>query len=215
MADTGPLAVITNDIGQCTSAHYFVTGTCLNNIEVDLLLQACVIVPNTAAFGYYMRPKFRTLCTPPWVRSAMERYFTFLESQLAEMISTNPRFDSGGPMLRLSAIHSVSKCAFDVFLTETLDDYCEVHPREAEALQWLIIQYPSREYRSDLLRTSVRPAATNLENDLDEVSNKVNARYYDHNGSLYFTFYNVVSKIVTHSFLLVSTRAICLAHLRS
>ncbi len=101
ITDTGPLIIITHDIGQCPSTHYFVTGTCLNDIEVDLLLQACVIVPNNAAFGYYMRPQFRTLCTPPWVRSAMQRYFARIESQLAEMISTNPQFASVGPMLQL------------------------------------------------------------------------------------------------------------------
>ena len=143
---------------------------------MDLLLQACFMIPNSACFGYYARPQFRTLGTPPWVRSAMQRYFSRIKSQLAEMISTNPHFATGGPDLRLSAIHSVNKFAFDAFLTEACDDYCEMHPREAKAWQWLIIQYPSPQYHDFLQRTLVRPAAVNLENDLDEVSNKVNAR---------------------------------------
>ena len=68
VADTDPLNAVNHDIGQCPRTLYFSTGTCLNDIEVDLLLQACVIVPNNAAFEYYMRHKFRNLCTPPWVR---------------------------------------------------------------------------------------------------------------------------------------------------
>ena len=120
----------------------------------------------------------------------MQRYFARIESQLAEMISANPQFANGGPILQLSDIHSANKFAFDAFLTEAQDNFCTQHPREAEAWKWLIIQYPSRQYQLDTLRTPVRPAATGLADDLQEVSNRVNARYYDHNGSLYFTFYN-------------------------
>ena len=190
MTDTGPLAFITHDIGLCPSTCYFATGTCLNDVEIDLLLQACVIIPNGAAFGYYVRPQLRTLGTPPWVQSAMQHYFARIESQFAEMISNNPLFATGGPILRLSTIHSANKFAFDAFLTEARNEYCEAHPREARAWEWLIIQYLSRQYLDELQRTIVRPAAVTLQNDLDDVSNSVNARYYDYNGSLYFTFYN-------------------------
>ena len=190
MTDTGPLAILTHDIELCTSTCYFATGTCLNDIEIDLLLQACVMIPNSACFGYYARPQFRTLGTPPWVRSAMQRYFSHIESQLAEMISTNPRFATGGPALRLSAIHSVNKFTFDGFLTEARNNYCEMNPREAKAWEWLIIQNRSPQYHDFLQRTLVRPPTENLESDLDDVSNKVNARHYDYNVSLYFTFYN-------------------------
>ena len=195
VADTGPLSVITHDIGQCPRTLYFCTGTFLNDIELDLLLQSCVIMPNNAAFGYYMRPQFRTLITPPWARSAMQRYFGRIESQLAEMISTNPQFARGGPMMLLSAIHSANKFAFDAFLTEAKDNFCEAHPQEAEAWNQIIVQYPSRQYQggpwgTNTLRTPVRLAATGLADDLQAVCNKVNARYYDHNGALHFTFYN-------------------------
>ena len=120
----------------------------------------------------------------------MQRYFSRIESQLAEMISTNPQFANGGPILQLSASHSANKFAFDAFLTEARNDYCEMHPREAKAWEWLIIQNRSPQYHDFLQRTLVRPPTENLGNDLDEVSNKDNARYYDYNGSLYFTFYN-------------------------
>jgi hypothetical protein len=193
--DTGPLDAVTHDIEQCPRTRYFCTGTCLNDIEVDLLLQTCVIIPNNAAFGYYMRPQFRTLVTPPWVRTAMQRYFSHIESQLAEMISDNPQFHRGGPILQLSAIHSANRAAFDAFLSVAQDTFVEAHPNEAEAWNQIIIQYPSRQYRSatfgtETLRTPVRLAATGLADDLQAVSNRVHAWYYDLNGSLHFTFYN-------------------------
>ena len=120
----------------------------------------------------------------------MQRYFARIELQLAEMISTNPQFANGGPILLFSAIHSANKFAFDAFLAEAHSNFCSAHPREAEAWNWLIIQYPSRQYQYDVLRAPARPGATGLEADFREISNRVNARYYDHNGSLYFTFYN-------------------------
>ena len=105
------------------------------------------------------------------------------------------RSANGGPILQLSAIHSANKFAFDAFLAEAHSNFCSQHPKEAEAWNWLIIQYPSRQCRegpwgTNTLRTPIRPAATGLADDLQEISNRVNARYYDHNGSLYFTFYN-------------------------
>ena len=161
-----------------------------------------------------MRPQFRILCTPPWARTAMLRYFTFIESQLAEEITAHPQFVSGGPALRLQAIHSGNKLVFDAFLLEAQDNFCTQNPREAEAWRWLIIQHASRQYRPDVLRTPVRPAATGLEEVLQQNSNRVNARFFDHNGSLYIVFYNRGLRIEQHSSRLVSTRVICRIRLR-
>lgn len=123
VADTGPLAIIAHDIGRCPSTGYFTTGTCLNDIEIDLLNQACVVLPNGASFGYYVRLQFRTLCTPPFARSAMLRYFNSIESQVAQEINDNPHFASGGPALRLSAIHARNKFAFDAYLSEAQEQF--------------------------------------------------------------------------------------------
>ena len=88
--DTGPLTAVTHGIGRCPRTRYFCTGTCLNDIETDILLKYCVTMPNNAIFGHYMRPQFRTVATPPWVRTAVEQYFDYIESQLTDLVLANP-----------------------------------------------------------------------------------------------------------------------------
>ena len=116
--------------------------------------------------------------------------FNFIESQLAQEIIENPHFASGGPALRLSAIHARNKFAFDAYPFEAQEQFSSENPREAEAWQWLIIQRAPPPYRHDARWTSVRSAFTGMKETLQQNSNRVNARFFDHNGSLYIVFYN-------------------------
>ena len=165
----GPVITVTHEIGACPQTRYFCTKTCLNAIEVDLLLQACVIVPNSAAFACYMHPQFRTLVTPPWTRHAMQRYFGHIAPQLAEMIADNPYFGRGGPLLHLSAIHSANSSLFSAELEAAQNNFYELRPQETEAWNQIIIQFPSRQYRNTMLRTPVCLEATGLADDLQAV----------------------------------------------
>jgi hypothetical protein len=191
----GPVITITHEIGVCPQTRYFCTKTCLNMIEVDLLLQACVIIPNDGAFAAYMHPQFRTLVTPPWTRQAVQHYMGHIAPQIAEMIALNPYFGRGGPLLKLNAIHYANNSVLDNALEAAENSFYELHPQETAAWQQLFIQFPSRQFRdmpfgNDNLRTSVRLQARELAEDLQAVSNSVNARYYDNAGSLHFVFYN-------------------------
>ena len=165
-------------------------------------------MPNNAIFGYYMRPQFRTLVTPPWVRTALERYFGHIESQLTNLVLDNPRIYRGGPLLH--AIRSANKMALDDFLMQERDNFAERCPDEATAWDQIIVQFPSHHYRfetvgTETFRTPVRLAHVNLADDLRAVSNCVNARYYDQNGSLHFTFMLVDIEILMLSSQPVST----------
>ena len=191
--DTGPLTAITHNVGTCRRTNYFCTGTCLNDIEIDILLRHCVIMPNCAQFGHYMHPQFRTLITPPWVRGALEQYMCYLMPFLRDLCLCNPSIYRGGPLLRLTEIHRANTTTLNAFLAQSKRNFAEHYPVETNAWEQLFVQSPSRQYRMDpyteTIRTPVRLAQTNLAEELRAVSNNVNARIYDQKGSLHFVFY--------------------------
>ena len=138
-----------------------------------------------------MHPQFRTLATPPWVRTAIEQYFDHLESQLTEMVLANPMFSRGGLVLKLTEIHRANAEILTEIMIHAKQTFAEHSPDEAHAWDQITVPLPYKYSRHDPLaaRAYQQFAYGNLANDLRSVSNCVNARYYDRHGSLYFTLY--------------------------
>ena len=68
---------------------------------MELLSQACLVVPNSAHDGVYGDAYFRTLATPPYAKGAMDRFFRHLQPQLIHCLREHPFFHNGGNVLRL------------------------------------------------------------------------------------------------------------------
>ena len=82
--------MISKEIGVCPNTGYFCTGTLLNDMEMELLEEACLVIPNSAHEGIYGDPCFRTLVTPPYAQKAMGRFFQAILPQLTDFLRENP-----------------------------------------------------------------------------------------------------------------------------
>ena len=164
----------------------------MNTIEIDCLAEACVHVPSAALFGWYCKPQFRTLCTPPYARVAPLRILGQSNLNSHQMITENPHahFARGGSLLRLSLIHGRNKELFSASLEDAKQEYASAHPRQAAVWQWLIPQRHRSLFRPHAPWATAHSSLTEVKEMLWRHSNRVNARFFDSSGSLYVVLYN-------------------------
>jgi hypothetical protein len=148
-------------------------------------------VPNSAHEGLYADSHFRTLATPPYARSAMSRFFRYLQPQLVRFLQEMPFFANGGDILRLEHLTGNNYSMWNICLEDARDSV--YNPFIGDLWQYAVIQRHQPLWRwSRSIRHWARQAASaaRFSRILGENRNSVAAHFFDGAGPLYIIFFD-------------------------
>ena len=100
------------------------------------------------------------------------------------MISEHSEFARGGPMLRLALLHSRNTQLFSALLTTAKQRYASAIDRETNVWDSLTLQKPHAHW------ATAQSSCSDTKEMLWRHSNRVNDRFSDAFGSMYFVFYD-------------------------